>query len=114
MGNFQTVVNTAPGVGVAGDFASANIHFSVDAGPGGLVAGPSGVTVGAFAWLSQPLEADSAPAIANNFGSGPVGGFVHREQQGLITTFLSDASMLVPAGFPITKPDARTLFSCSL
>jgi len=102
MGNFQTVVNTVPGVGVAGDFASANLHWSVDAGPGGLVAGPSGVTVGAFAWLSQPLDADSAPAIANNFGSGPVGGFVHREQQGLITAFLSDASMLVPAGFPVT------------
>jgi hypothetical protein len=102
MGNFQTVVNTVPGVGVAGDFASANIHFSVDAGPGGLIAGPSGLTVGAFAWLSAPLDADSAPAIANNFGSGPVGGFVHREQQALITSFLSDATMLIPAGFPVT------------
>ena len=50
----------------------------------------------------QAIDADGAPAIANNFGSGSVAGFVHRDQQGLITTFLADASMVVPKGLPVT------------
>jgi hypothetical protein len=99
---FQTVVNTVPGVGVAGDFCSNNEYYSVDAGPGGLVAGPLGITVGLFAWVAPPYDTDGAPAAASNFGGGPIAGFVHREMQGLITPFLLDGSMFVPAGFPIT------------
>ncbi len=33
-------------------FATPTRAYSVDAGPGGIVAGPSGLTVGRFAWLS--------------------------------------------------------------
>lgn len=99
-GGFQTVVTTQPAPAVAGDFASANPRASVLAGPGGLVAGPLGATIGLFGWLAyNQLDADGAPAQVNNFGAGPVGGFVHREQQGLITTYLSDAGMVIPAGF---------------
>lgn len=101
--NFQTFVGTQPSPAVAGDFASANPRFSVDAGPGGLVAGAAGVYVGRFAWWSFSLiDANDTPAVVNNFGSGPVTGFVHREQQGLITTFLAESSMLIPQGFPMT------------
>jgi hypothetical protein len=99
----QTAVNTQPTPAVEGDFASTNPRYTVMAGPGGLVAAPSGVTVGRFAWLlASPLDADGAPMQASNTGSGPVAGFVHREQQGLITNFLGDASMTVPVGFPVT------------
>jgi len=52
MGGFQTVVNTQPAPGIEGDFCNKNPRFSVDAGPGGLVAGDKGVVVGRFAWLS--------------------------------------------------------------
>ena len=45
-GGFQTAVSQVPAVGVAGDFCSANPIFTYDAGPGGLQAGPNGVTVG--------------------------------------------------------------------
>lgn len=101
--NFQTFVGTQPSPAVAGDFASANPRFSVDAGPGGLVAGAAGVYVGRFAWWSAALiDANDTPAVVNNTGSGPVTGFVHREQQGLITTFLAESSMLIPQGFPMT------------
>jgi hypothetical protein len=101
--SFQTSVSVQPAPAVAGDFASANPRFSVDAGPGGLVAGPNGVTVGRFAWLSaSSIDPNGAPTIANNFGSGPVGGFVHREQQGLITSFLADSGMVIPPGFMVT------------
>ena len=106
-GGFPTQVNVQPGVAVAGDFASTNPRHVVLAGAGGLVAGAAGVTVGRFAWLSTAAVDDvGAPTLVNNFGSGPDAGFVHREQQGLITIFLQDASMLVPTGFPVTLFDA--------
>lgn len=101
-GGFQTSVSQVPAVGVAGDFCSANLWYSYDAGPGGLVAGPGGVTVGRFAWATAPVDADGTNAVVNSFGAGPVDGFVHREQQALITAFLADASMVIPAGYQMS------------
>ncbi|WP_199085958.1 hypothetical protein [Bosea sp. ASV33] len=107
MAGFQTSVAVQPAPAVLGDFCDTNPRVSVDAGPRGLVAGSSGVLVGRFAWLSKALlDGDNAPAAVNNFGSGPVAGLVHREQQGLITTYLAQAGMQVPAGFPITVMSA--------
>jgi hypothetical protein len=101
--NFQTFVGTQPSPAVAGDFCDTNPRHSVDAGPGGLVAGASGLVVGRFAWWSaSQVDPNGAPAIANNFGAGPVTGFVHREQQGLITQFLADSTMVIPQGFNVT------------
>jgi hypothetical protein len=103
MGGFQSVVNTQPAPAVAGDYCNKNPRFSVDAGPGGLVAGDHGVVAGRFAWLSmEEVDANDAPAIVNNFGAGPVSGFVHRDQQGLITGYLQESSMLIPAGFQMS------------
>jgi hypothetical protein len=99
---FQTQVGVQPAVAVAGDFASSNPRNSVLAGAGGLVAGANGVTVGRFAWAIAPLDDVGAPTTVNNTGTGAVTGFVHREQQALITTYLAEASMLIPAGFPLT------------
>lgn len=102
-GGFQTAVTVQPAIGVEGDFASANPRFSVIAGAGAFLCGANGVRVGRFAWATdQAIDDVGGPAIVNNSGSGPVTGFVHREQQGLITTYLSNASMIVPAGFGIT------------
>ena len=100
---YQSQVNTLPAPGIAGDYSDANPRFTLDAGPGGLVAGPAGVFVGRFAWVSYAqVDADNAPAIVNSFGAGAPSGFVHREQQGLITQYLQDANMLVAPGFMIT------------
>jgi hypothetical protein len=100
---FPSLVYGQQAPAVVGDFASANPRSSVLAGPFGLVAGPAGVTVGNFAWLSNAYEdINGAPQIVNSFGSGPVSGFVHREQQALITVYLQEASLVVPSGFPIT------------
>ena len=113
-GGFQTQCYPQPAMAVAGDFCSNNPYFSFDAGPGGLVAGSSGVTVGLFAWVHYPPDADGTPSqVFNNPGPvqptgthggtvGPPNGFVHRAQQALITTFLADASMVIPQGFPVT------------
>lgn len=103
MSGFQTQVGVQPAPGLAGAFASGNPRFMFLAGQGGMVAGPAGVTVGAFAWASYASVDDlAAPATVNSFGSGPISGFVGREQQGLITTYLADASLTIPQGFPVT------------
>jgi hypothetical protein len=92
-----------PAPAAEGDFASANPRWTVDAGPGGLVAGSSGVIVGRFAWAtSQVVDFDNAPAIVNSFGTGAPTGFVHREQQALLTTYLDMSSMTIPKGFGVT------------
>lgn len=101
-GGFQTQVYNQPAMAVAGDFASQNPYFTYDAGPGGLVAGSSGVYVGRFAWVTAPLDPDGTGMIANNTGTGSVAGFVHREQQGLITDYLGFAGMKVQAGYAVT------------
>jgi hypothetical protein len=99
-GGFQTQVEDQPQQAVAGDFSTQNPYFSVKAGPGGLVAGgPSGVSVGRFAWTYPPMDVDGSPTIVQNFGAGPVAGFVSRHQQGLITQYLSYAGMVIQPGF---------------
>ena len=96
---FQQTVYSRQAPAVAGDFASDNPREFYPAGPGGLVAGASGVTVGNFAWLSSSyIDWDSGPTVVNNFGSGIPVGIVHRNQVGLITTYLGEASLSVPVG----------------
>jgi hypothetical protein len=98
----QTQVYNNPGMGVEGDWSSKNPVDSYLAGPGGLVAGVNGVLVGTFVWAVPPVDIDNEPTVVNNFGSGNVAGFIHREQQGLLTVYLQYASLLLPAGFPVT------------
>ena len=99
---FQTSVTIQPSPAVAGDFADANPRFSVDAGPGGLVAGPNGLVAGRFAWwAASGIDPDGTPTIVNNTGAGPVTGFGHREQRGLITAYLAESSMTIPVGFEV-------------
>lgn len=99
---FPTTVSVLQAPGIPGDFASQNTRQSALSGPGGLVAGPAGVTVANFAWIaSSPTDPNNAGTIVNSFGAGPVSGFVHREQQALITAFLAESGNLVPQGFPV-------------
>lgn len=98
---FQQQVYGQQAQAIAGDFASSNPRSTYDAGPGGLVAGTLGVTIGRFAWVTNPVDPNSTPKIASNAGAGPVAGFVHREQQGLNTTYLSPSGMAIPKGFPV-------------
>ena len=99
---FQQQVYNQPVQAVAGDFASLNPYFTFNAGPGGLVAGAAGCTVGLFAWAINPDDPNGGPTLASNTGIGAPTGFVHRALQGLNTTFLSDASMLIPQGLHVT------------
>ena len=92
---FQKNVYQQQAPAVEGDFASTNPYASVLAGEGSLVAGGTlptdGVTVGRFAWAD-------ANGKVTNAGSGAPTGFVHRSNNAVITTWLAEASMLVPRG----------------
>ena len=98
MTGFQTQVNSQQAPATEGDFASTNPRASVLAGEGALVAGVGGVTVGKFAWLQSDgntvLSYGTAPAAPN--------GFCARTQQGQLQTYLQEAGMNIPAGFPVT------------
>jgi len=96
-GGWQTQVYNQPAAFLAGDRVSQNPIFSYDAGPGGLVAGSS-LFVGRFAWVTQPLDPNGTPSIANSFGNGAPNGFLMKNQQALNTTFLSFAGMQVQPG----------------
>lgn len=96
-GGFPSQVNVVQAPGVEGDFASTNPRSTVVAGEGAFVAGAAGVAVGLFAW-ADPVLANTL----NNTGVGSPLGFIHRAQQGLITTFLAYQTMAVPAGLPVT------------
>lgn len=108
---FQSQVNQLPAPGVEGDFDTLNPIYEYPAGPGGLVAGQLGVVVGRFCWLDYTyLDPDNAPQQVNNFGSGLPIGILGRRQQGLITVFLQEASLMVPAGLPIGVISAADLW----
>lgn len=98
MTGFQKQVNLTPAPAVAGDFASANPRAVALAGPNGLVAGSAGVTVGKFAWI------DTDEITVRNYGTGTKApsGFVHNEMNAVITNYLGESSMVIPAGFPVT------------
>ena len=52
--------------------------------------------MGRFAWI----QSDGKTVL--NTGTGKPDGFIHREQQALISTYLAEASNVIPAGFPVT------------
>lgn len=94
--SFQKVVNQYPAPGREGDFCGTGIMHNVIAGEGALVAGPDGVTVGKFGWLSGNT--------VRSYGTFPAApaGFVHNDLQATITTWLAESGMTIKAGCPVT------------
>lgn len=107
---FQTKVNIQPGVGQKGDFASANLRTTVDASPGGFVAAGAlrSPIVGNFAWGNQfpaglGFYANGQEAFSAYYGeAGAEIGFVHREAELPIITFLADNTSVYQAGLIIS------------
>ena len=104
----QQHVNVRYAPAQAGDFASANPRASMLAGPNSLVAGVGGVLIAAFAWAASTGSTDIETGetdfynTVTNAGSGAPSGFVHREMQALITTFLAENGATIPQGNPVT------------
>lgn len=105
--SFQTRVNRYNPIAVAGDFASQNPRAAVLAGESALVAGPLGVTVGRFAWVS----ADGRTVTNSGEGAIAPTGFVHRDMNALITQYLAESSLVIAPGFMVTLFDAGDFFA---
>jgi hypothetical protein len=93
----QNFVNDKLPVGVAGDFAGSPTYATVLSGSEFAVAAPPGVTVGCFAWYNPATGLGS-----NYYQPANLLGFVHREGQALITTFLGFNASTVLTGNGIT------------
>ena len=103
MTGFQQAVGLYPAPAVWGARASMNPTATVDAGPFNLTAGVLGCTVGKFGW--QSYTALTGLSVVNNFSpTAPTlpDGFVGNEQQALITTWLGQNGLVIPAGYPVT------------
>lgn len=95
---FQKRINQYPAPGVEGGFASTNPDATYVAGEAALVAGTNGVTIGRFAW--------DVNGVASNAGTGAPSGFVHRDGQAVITTWLGEASNVIQSGREVTLKTA--------
>lgn len=93
---FQQFANIQPPPGKPGDFTGANIRAFVNAPPGGYVSDGTPI-IGQFAWANPATGVVTATQAA-----GLVLGFVHSEQQGMITAFLGYNASTIPAGYPIS------------
>lgn len=103
---FQDRVNLYQPLAIAGDFASANPIATAFALDGALIAGPAGVTVGKFAWVSS-----DGRTVTNYGENNSTPYFVHRNQQALLTQYLQEFGNLIPAGFPLTLMVAGDFFA---
>ncbi len=102
-GGFQQQVYSQEAQAVQGDRASQNPIATYDAGPGGLIADVAGVAVGRFCWTIPPTDPNGGPQIATQAnGAGNVAGFLYNNLQALNTVFLSDGTLVVPQGLPVS------------
>lgn len=117
MTGFQKQVNQNWAPGVEGVIASTNPKANYVTGPGGLVSGASGVTIGRFAWATPITDGErvdsNALLVAAGLPRSP-SGFVMNTQQGLNTTYLAESGMSILPGFAMelaTRVDVWAKFS---
>lgn len=97
---FQTEINNQPAPAEAGDFFGVNPRASMLGGPEQWSAPEGGAVVGRFLW-ADPNAGD----VTQYFRAGCQIGFLHRENNAVITEFLAEASFVVYEGLPITLFD---------
>jgi hypothetical protein len=96
----QSFVNIFPAPGISGEFCSDNPRASMLAGVGALVAGPSGLTVGSFAWANEQGQAN------NYYTAGARLGFATIYQPVVITPWLGASGLMVQPGQEVTLHDS--------
>jgi hypothetical protein len=100
--SFPNAVHLQPEVGVPGDRASMNPISVIS-----RVAGAA-VNVARFVWPGT----DTDNQVLNT-GTGLPLGVAMRDQVGIITGYLGEASMAVPAGFPVQVAQRGEFFATS-
>jgi hypothetical protein len=90
-------MNITQAPGVEGQIASLNPRHAAPGAAGAWTAGTGGVTVGRFAWG----DLTATDSVLVNNGSGVPTGIVANELSAMITTYLAENGMTIPAGFPV-------------
>lgn len=96
---FQKQVYITPAQGIPGDFASSNPMIYKLSSNGKMIADASGVTVGTFAVLNADGTVTSKPGAAPSSTSRI--GFVHREMNAQIVTYLAEFGNTIQPGMPV-------------
>jgi len=96
---FQNQVYINPAQAIPGDFASSNPMVYKLSSTGKMVADSSGVKVGQFCVLNADGTVTSVPGAAPSSTSRI--GFVHREENAQITTFLAESGYTIQPGQPV-------------
>jgi hypothetical protein len=96
---FQNQVYINPAQGVPGDFASSNPMVYKLSSTGRMVAGAAGVLVGQFCVLNADGTCTSVPGAAPSSTSRI--GFVHRENNAQIVTYLAESGYTIQPGEPV-------------
>lgn len=96
---FQTTVNDELPLPTAGSFASTNPRHCLVAGDSQYVAGPLGVTVGAFCWVNGTKAQSYSTGVRPD-------GIVSNELQATITTWLAETTYTINAGLPVNPYSA--------
>jgi len=97
---FQNQVYINPAQAIPGDFASSNPMIYKLASTGKMVADASGVKVGQFVALNADGTCTTVPGSAPSGGLSRI-GFVHRENNAQITTFLAESGYTIQPGQPV-------------
>lgn len=97
---FQNQVFIQPAFAVPGDFASSNPMVYKLASTGKMVADSSGVKVGQFCALNADGTVTTVPGSAPTGGLSRI-GFVHRESNAQIITFLAESGYTIQPGQPV-------------
>lgn len=97
---FQSEINDQPAPGEAGDFYGVNPRASILGGPGMYSAPAGGLVVGRVAWVNPDTG-----EVSQSFVEAAQLGFLHRENNAVITDFLGEATYVVFEGLPITLFD---------
>ena len=98
---FQNQVYINPAVAIPGDFASSNPMVYKLASTGKMVADASGVKVGQFCALNADGTVTTVPGAAPSGGLSRL-GFVHRENNAQIITFLAESGYTIQPGQPVS------------
>lgn len=99
---FQNQVYINPAEAIPGDFAYSNPMRYQLTSTGRMVADANGVKIGKFASLN------SDGTVSSTLASAPQStrvGFVHREFNGQIVTFLAESGMTIQPGEPVSLFD---------
>ncbi len=94
---FPNTMNLTQAPAVEGQLASLNPRHAVPGAAGAWTAGTGGVTVGRFVWG----DLTSTDSVLVNNGSGVPTGIVANELSALITTYLAENGLTIPAGYPV-------------